>query len=264
MLEYKALASRPYRHRRGMLVSQLENLLGVRAPARRLQPEHLGVALLVLRRPARPGCERREEHPCRRAGVRHRERCRCLRKRCKTGQGNPDATASETDTPTREGRNPRPLGRGGCQAISPCPVMRRQRRSAWWRRSGTIRPAASVWRAVSTTTGPVASRSGPTAGPRWPSCDGRSAGACWRPDAPRPGSEWWRAVNEGLLRDAWEADQLLAAGWAASAPWSRTGPAFSSGRARWPGTGLTTPASSRGTSSTRSSARPSSRWSASS
>ena len=30
------------------------------------------------------------------------------------------------------------------------------------------------------------------------------------PDAPRPGSEWWRAVNEGLLRDAWEADQLLA------------------------------------------------------
>jgi hypothetical protein len=29
------------------------------------------------------------------------------------------------------------------------------------------------------------------------------------PDAPRPGSGWWRAVNEGLLRDAWEADQLL-------------------------------------------------------
>jgi hypothetical protein len=31
------------------------------------------------------------------------------------------------------------------------------------------------------------------------------------PDAPRPGSEWWRSVNEGLLRDAWEADRLLAA-----------------------------------------------------
>jgi hypothetical protein len=30
------------------------------------------------------------------------------------------------------------------------------------------------------------------------------------PDAPRPGSQWWRAVNEGLLRDAWEADRLLA------------------------------------------------------
>jgi len=29
------------------------------------------------------------------------------------------------------------------------------------------------------------------------------------PDGPRPGSDWWRAVNEGLLRDAWEADQLL-------------------------------------------------------
>jgi hypothetical protein len=30
------------------------------------------------------------------------------------------------------------------------------------------------------------------------------------PDADRPGSPWWRAVNEGLLRDAWEADRLLA------------------------------------------------------
>jgi hypothetical protein len=26
----------------------------------------------------------------------------------------------------------------------------------------------------------------------------------------RPGSRWWRAVNDGLLRDAWEADRLLA------------------------------------------------------
>jgi hypothetical protein len=25
----------------------------------------------------------------------------------------------------------------------------------------------------------------------------------------RPGSRWWRAVNEGLLRDAWEADRLI-------------------------------------------------------
>jgi hypothetical protein len=30
------------------------------------------------------------------------------------------------------------------------------------------------------------------------------------PDAERPGSPWWRAVNEGLLRDACEADRLLA------------------------------------------------------
>ncbi len=28
------------------------------------------------------------------------------------------------------------------------------------------------------------------------------------PDAERPGSPWWRAVNEGLLRDAWEARLL--------------------------------------------------------
>src|SRR6202023_3917262 len=65
------------------------------------------------------GGRRREERPCRRAGGRHRERCQCLRRRCKTGQGNRDATASETGTPTREGRNPRTLGRGGCQ----CAVM---------------------------------------------------------------------------------------------------------------------------------------------
>ncbi len=32
------------------------------------------------------------------------------------------------------------------------------------------------------------------------------------PGAQRPGSRWWRAVNEGLLRDAWEADRLVA-GW---------------------------------------------------
>jgi hypothetical protein len=30
------------------------------------------------------------------------------------------------------------------------------------------------------------------------------------PDAARPGSAWWRSVNEGLLCDAWEADRLLA------------------------------------------------------
>jgi hypothetical protein len=30
------------------------------------------------------------------------------------------------------------------------------------------------------------------------------------PTADRPGSPWWRAVNEGLLRDSWEADRLVA------------------------------------------------------
>jgi hypothetical protein len=29
------------------------------------------------------------------------------------------------------------------------------------------------------------------------------------PGAGRPGSPWWRAVNEGLLRDAWEAELML-------------------------------------------------------
>jgi putative transposase len=36
----------------------------------------------------------------------------CLRRHCKTGRGNPGARAGETGTPTREGRNPRPLALG--------------------------------------------------------------------------------------------------------------------------------------------------------
>ena len=32
------------------------------------------------------------------------------------------------------------------------------------------------------------------------------------PDAARPGSGWWRSLNEGLLREAWEADRMLAGG----------------------------------------------------
>jgi hypothetical protein len=31
-----------------------------------------------------------------------------------------------------------------------------------------------------------------------------------QPGSGQPGSEWWRQVNEGLLRDAWEADRLVA------------------------------------------------------
>jgi hypothetical protein len=43
------------------------------------------------------------------------------------------------------------------------------------------------------------------------------------PDAAQPGSAWWRKVNEGLLRDAWEADRLAAgaAGPASTPPVSR-------------------------------------------
>jgi hypothetical protein len=40
----------------------------------------------------------------------------------------------------------------------------------------------------------------------------------------QPGSRWWRSVNEGLLRDAWEADRLLA---------GRPGPPSRPAVARW-------------------------------
>ena len=46
------------------------------------------------------------------------------------------------------------------------------------------------------------------------------------PDSACPGSQWWRSVNEGLLRDAWEADQLLA---------GRPGPASRPSVSRWSG-----------------------------
>ncbi len=32
------------------------------------------------------------------------------------------------------------------------------------------------------------------------------------PNVERPGSPWWRAVNEGLLVDTWEADRLVGGG----------------------------------------------------
>jgi hypothetical protein len=44
------------------------------------------------------------------------------------------------------------------------------------------------------------------------------------PDSVEPGSAWWRSVNEGLLRDAWEADRLAA---------GRPGPASSAAVSRW-------------------------------
>jgi hypothetical protein len=37
-----------------------------------------------------------------------------------------------------------------------------------------------------------------------------SRGVLAPPDSGQPGSQWWRAVNECLLRDTWEADRLLA------------------------------------------------------
>jgi hypothetical protein len=44
------------------------------------------------------------------------------------------------------------------------------------------------------------------------------------PDAAQPGSAWWRSVNEGLLRDAWEADRLAA---------GRAGPVSNPPVSRW-------------------------------
>jgi len=44
------------------------------------------------------------------------------------------------------------------------------------------------------------------------------------PDGPRPGSPWWRAVNERLLRDGWEALAL----WDGYDPAGATASAFPS------------------------------------
>ncbi len=51
-----------------------------------------------------------------------------------------------------------------------------------------------------------------------------SRGVLAPPQAGQPGSEWWRSVNEGLLRDAWEADRLVS---------GRPGPASRPAVARW-------------------------------
>jgi len=51
-----------------------------------------------------------------------------------------------------------------------------------------------------------------------------SRGVLAPPDAAQPGSEWWRSVNEGLLRDAWEADRV---------PAGRPGPVTRPAVSRW-------------------------------
>jgi hypothetical protein len=51
-----------------------------------------------------------------------------------------------------------------------------------------------------------------------------SRGVLAPPGSKQPGSQWWRSVNEGLLRDAWEADRLLA---------GRPGPASRPAVSRW-------------------------------
>jgi hypothetical protein len=51
-----------------------------------------------------------------------------------------------------------------------------------------------------------------------------SRGVLAPPGAEQPGSRWWRSVNEGLLRDAWEADRLMA---------GQPGPASRPAVSRW-------------------------------
>ena len=53
-----------------------------------------------------------------------------------------------------------------------------------------------------------------------------SRGVLAPPQSARPGSQWWRSVNESLLRDAWEADRLAA---------GRPGPASKPAAASWAG-----------------------------
>jgi hypothetical protein len=70
-------------------------------------------------------------------------------------------------------------------------------------------------------------------------------------DGPQPGSNWWRAMNERLLRDSCEASDAPRAGAARRRPTrSTTGPPSSIGRRRNPGTARTTQASSPPTSTT--------------
>ena len=61
-VQVPAVRPPPGRHR--PLVSLVQDLLGVRAPARRAEPLHPALDVPVLRHPARPGHQRRQEHPC--------------------------------------------------------------------------------------------------------------------------------------------------------------------------------------------------------
>ena len=70
------------------------------------------MAVPVLRHPARPGRQRRQEHPGGRS-------CRyCLRSRCQTPRDLPGAIGGETGTPAGDHRNPRPSGRGVVKRLS--------------------------------------------------------------------------------------------------------------------------------------------------
>ena len=82
-----------------------------------------------------------------------------------------------------------------------------------------------------------------------PSCGGSRRGVCSTRRMPTaPGSPWWRAVNEALLRDTLEAKLLVEredlAGWRRHDRACSTGSASSDHPRRGPGTWPTTRASS--------------------
>ncbi len=75
----------------------------------------------------------------------------------------------------------------------------------------TIPRRVLPWSCGRTTGRPAAPRNTCRSdGQRCRSCAGRRTAVCWDPlDASPPGSVWWRAVNERLLRDGCEAVALV-------------------------------------------------------
>ena len=77
-----------------------------------LSLEHPDVAVPVLRHPARPGHQRREEHTCGRSCRRRRNGADACGADVRHSGSLPGAVGCETGTPACEGWNPRPSGRG--------------------------------------------------------------------------------------------------------------------------------------------------------
>ena len=88
-------------------------------------------------------------------------------------------------------------------------MLRRPRPPAWWRPYGTIRPGGCGWPEFLRRPARPAFDPGVPAGRGGLHALAAPAGpARRRRILPGPAAAWWRAVNEGLLRDAWEADRL--------------------------------------------------------
>ena len=78
-LEYKCQRAWPPPGRDRPLVPLVQDVLGLRVPARRASSEGPGVAMPVLPRPPRPGPQRGQEHPCGRSCRSPGQPGRCLR-----------------------------------------------------------------------------------------------------------------------------------------------------------------------------------------